>query len=140
MKNFKLALLLLLVFCAGAAVGVVGTRTAARLRFSKAITEPEHVQNVVERNLAWKLHLDKAQRQKVHEILTDSRGRLRELRQQIQPQSALVLSNANARIAEILTPEQQARFEEFRKSNFLLQRPPRPPGAGKNIEPSPPRR
>jgi hypothetical protein len=123
MKNWKSFLLLVLVFLAGIAVGVVGTRTVARHLVRRAIAEPERLQNFVERDLAWKLRLDKPQRVRLHEILTESRGQLRELRQQFQPQTAMVLSNANAQISALLTPEQSARFEDFKQSNALFPRP-----------------
>ena len=133
MKNWKTILLLVLVFLAGIAVGVVSTRTVARHLVRRAIAEPERVQNYVERDLAWKLRLDKPQRVKLHEILSGSRGQLRELRLQIQPQSALVLSNANAQITAMLSPEQAAQFEEFKRSNALFPRPQRP-----SLPPRPP--
>lgn len=126
MKNWKSILLLLLVFLAGLVVGVVGTRTAVRHFVQRAIANPERVQGFVERDLTWKLQLDKSQRVQLHEILSTSRGQLRELRQQIQPQMVLVFSNANSQITAMLTPEQQARYERFKASNYLLSHPLRP--------------
>jgi len=126
MKNWKSILLLLLVFMAGLVVGVVGTRIAVRHFVQRAMTNPDRVQGFVERDLAWKLRLDESQRVQLHKILSTSRGQLRELRQQIQPQMTLVFSNANSQITAMLTPEQQARYERFKSSNYLLARPPRP--------------
>jgi len=126
MKNWRSILLLLLVFMSGLVVGVVGTRIAVRHFVQRAMTNPDRVQGFVERDLAWKLRLDESQRVQLHEILSTSRGQLRELRQQIQPQMTLVFSNANSQITAMLTPEQQARYERFKASNYLLARPPRP--------------
>ncbi|MDR3458191.1 MAG: hypothetical protein P4N60_12145 [Verrucomicrobiae bacterium] len=125
MKNWKSISLLMLVFFAGLVVGVVGTRVAVRHFVQRAMVQPERVQLFIERDLSWKLRLDQSQRVQLHEILTTSRGELRELRKQIQPQTALIFSNANAQIAAMLTPEQQAAFERFKASNFLLSRPVR---------------
>ncbi|HEV2691824.1 MAG TPA: hypothetical protein VG347_02910 [Verrucomicrobiae bacterium] len=122
MKNWKSIVVLLLVFLAGLVVGVVGTRTAVRHYVQRAIMQPERVQLFVERDLSWKLSLDRAQRIKLHEILSDSRMQLREIRQQIQPQTALIFSNANTQITAMLTPEQQATYERFKSSNFLFSR------------------
>ena len=122
MKNWKSILLLLFVFFAGLVVGVVGTRIAVRHFVQRAILQPERVQLMVERDLSWKLRLDRDQRVKLHEILSDSRVQLREIRQQIQPQTALIFSNANTQIAAMLTSDQQAAFERFKSSNFLLSR------------------
>ena len=127
MKNWKSILLLLFVFCAGLVVGVVGTRIAVRHFVQRAILQPERVQLFVERDLSWKLGLDRPQRVKLHEILTDSRVQLREVRQQIQPQTALIFSNANAQITAMLTPEQQTAYEQFKSSNLLFSRAQHPP-------------
>ena len=126
MKNWKSVLLLVLVFGAGIVAGAVGMHIMARHWVQRAIVQPERVQNFVERDLAWKLRLDKPQRVKLHEILSGSRGQLRELRQQIQPQSATILSNANVQITAMLSSEQAAQFEEFKRSNALFPRPQRP--------------
>ena len=126
MKNWKSILLLLLVFISGLVVGVVGTRTAVRHFVQRAMAQPERVQLFVERDLSWKLGLDRTQRARLHEILSDSRVQLREMRQQIQPQTALICSNANTQITAMLTPEQRSTYEQFKSSNFLLSRPARP--------------
>ena len=126
MKNWKSILLLVLVFFAGIAVGVVGTRTAVRHFVQRAIAQPGRLQGFIERDFARRLRLDETQRVKLHGILSDSRGQLREVRQQYQPQVALVISNANTQISAMLTPEQQSRFEKFKEANGPLLRPLRP--------------
>ena len=140
MKHWKSILLLVLVFIAGIAVGVVGTRTAGRHFVQRVSAQPERAQNFVERDLSRSLRLDEAQRAKLHDILTESRGQLRELREHFQPQMALVMSNANVKISALLTPEQAARFEEFKQANRLFPRPQRPlppvrPGASPMMVP-----
>lgn len=114
MKHWKSILLLLLVFFAGIAVGVVGTRIVVR-RVVQTITHPDRAQNVLEKNLTWRLRLDNEQQVKLHQILTDAHGQLQALRLEVQPQAALVLSNANEKITAMLTPEQQARYEKFKE-------------------------
>jgi Spy/CpxP family protein refolding chaperone len=126
MKNCKSILLLALVFFAGIAVGVVGTRTATRHFLQRAFAEPERFQLLIERDLTRKLVLDETQRVKLHAVLTDSRGQLRALRQEYQPQMVLVLSNADAEISALLTPEQQVRYEKFKEANRPLLRALRP--------------
>jgi len=122
----KSILLLVLVFMTGLVVGVVGTRIAVRHFVQRALLQPERAQLFVERDLSWKLGLDKSQRVKLHEILSDSRVQLREVRQQFQPQTMLIFSNANAQITSMLTPAQQTAYERFKSSNSLLSRPSRP--------------
>ena len=100
-----------LVFLAGVAAGVVGTRLVIRHWVNTAIQRPENFQMLLERNLRWQLRLDARQRVEVHRILTDARVQLRDLRQEYRPQVVAVLTNTEAQISAILTPEQQARFE-----------------------------
>ena len=126
MKTFKLLALVTLVFLAGVAAGVVGTRIAIRHWVNTAIQRPENFQLLLERNLRWQLRLDARQRVQVHRILTDARVRLRDLRQAYRPQVVAVLTNTETQISAILTPEQQARFEQMQQENQRFFPPPRP--------------
>jgi Spy/CpxP family protein refolding chaperone len=118
MKNWKSILLLILVFFAGLAVGVVGTRIVVRRVVQTAINHPERVQSLMERNLTRKLNLDNSQQVKLHDVLTDARGQLTDLRKEFQPQAATILTNADQKISALLTPEQQARYEKFKDRNW----------------------
>ena len=120
MKNWKSILLLVLVFLAGLAVGVVGTRIATRRVIQQAIAHPERVQAFVEHDLTRKLRLDNDQQARLHVILTDTRGRLRGLRQEYQPQAAAALIEADEKFAALLTPDQQARYQKFKLENRPL--------------------
>jgi hypothetical protein len=126
MKAFKLSLLLALVFLAGVAAGVVGTRIAIRHWVNTAIQRPQNFQMLLERNLRWRLHLDARQRVEVHRILTDTRIQLRDLRQGYRPQVVAVLINTEAQISAILTSEQEARFEQMQQENRRFFPPPEP--------------
>jgi len=122
MKNWKSILLLALVFLAGLAVGVVGTRIAARRMMQQAIAHPERVQLFVERDLARKLQLDNDQQIKLHGILTETRGQLHELRQEYLPQATRTFRGADEKIAALLTPEQQTRYEKLKQESRPLWR------------------
>ena len=74
----------------------------------------------MERNLTRQLRLDNDQQAKLHEILSDTHGQLKDLRQQYRPQLVEIFSNANEQINLILTPEQQARFEKLKSENRPL--------------------
>jgi len=135
MKNWKSLLLLALVFFAGLAVGVVGTRVVVRRVVQQALAHPERLQSQMERNLTRKLRLDNGQQVKLHEILSDARRQLGDVRREFQPRAALVLSNANEKITALLTPAQEARYEKFKERNWPALR------AGKiPIEQTPPAR
>lgn len=118
MKNWKSLLLLALVFFAGVAVGVVGTRVVVRRVVQQAIAHPERVRSLMERNLTRKLRLDGEQQVKLHGILADAQGQLSGLRKEFQPQAAAVLHGADEKIAALLTPEQSARYEKFKEKNW----------------------
>jgi hypothetical protein len=126
MKTLKLSLLIALVFLAGVAAGVVGTRIVIRHWINTAVQRPQNFQMLLERNLRWRLHLDAHQRVEVHQILTSARFQLRDLRQEYRPQVVAVLTNTEAQISAVLTPEQEARFEQIQRENQRLFLPPEP--------------
>jgi hypothetical protein len=122
MKVFKSLLLLALVFFAGIVIGVVGTRVVVRHAVQQAVLHPERVQAVIERNLARRLRLDGGQQAKLHEILSEAHGQLKDLRREYQPQVIVIVSHTEQQIDAILTPGQQARFEKLKEENRPLLR------------------
>ena len=126
MKTFKLMVLVALVFLAGVAAGVVGTRMAIRHWVNTAVQRPENFQFLLERKLRWQLHLDSRQRVEVHRILTDTRVQLRDLRKEYRPQVLAVLTNTEAQISAVLTPEQEAQFERMQQENRRFFPAPEP--------------
>ena len=123
MKKWKSILLLALVFLAGLAMGVVGTRIVVRRTVQQALIHPEKVQSVLERNLTRRLRLEPGQQAQLRVILTDTREQLSTLRQQFQPQAAEVLRGADEKISALLTPEQRARYEKIKQTGWpALQR------------------
>ena len=50
--------------------------------------------------------------------LADARGLLSGLRKEFQPQAARVLHGADEKIAALLTPDQQTRYEKFKEKNW----------------------
>ena len=91
MKQWKSILLLLLVFFAGLAVGVVGTRAIVRRAVQQAVIHPEKAQLLMERNLTRRLQLDHEQQAQLHAILTATRGQLGAVRKEFQPRTMAVL-------------------------------------------------
>jgi Spy/CpxP family protein refolding chaperone len=120
MKNYKSILLLVLVFLAGTVTGVVGTRAVLRHIVHQAILHPDRAQAFMERSLARRLQLDTEQQAKLHQIFMDAHARLKDLRHEYQPQFFEVLSNADGQITALLTPEQQAKFEQLKAKNHPL--------------------
>ena len=124
MSNWKPALALLLVFVAGMAVGVVGTRTVVRRVVQQYLVNPDQVrQNQLDIQLARRLKLGPLQRPRVREILAEMQGQLKLIREETQPRRAMVISNAETQIEAILRPAQLAEFQQMKAENRLLSTP-----------------
>ncbi|MGC3960242.1 MAG: hypothetical protein QM813_20640 [Verrucomicrobiota bacterium] len=117
MKKLKPWLILALVFIAGLVAGVVATRIAVRHFVKVAITQPERLRDRIEQNLTRRLRLNDEQREKVHEALVQTHERLKILRQEVQPRFRSIVDNTEQEIAATLTPEQKAKFDQFREEN-----------------------
>jgi Spy/CpxP family protein refolding chaperone len=118
MKNWKSILLLVLVFCAGLAAGIVGTRIFVRRAVQQAMVHPEKMQILMERNLTRRLQLDNGQQAKLHAVLTDTRQQLNDLHKQYQPQAVELWRGTDSKISAFLTPEQQAKFEKMKEQGW----------------------
>jgi Spy/CpxP family protein refolding chaperone len=128
-KTLKVIGLIALVFLAGFAGGVVATKMVVRQMAYAAAHPVGSSAGKVEANLDHKLRLTDDQRQQIHEILKTSREKLRDVREEFQPQFNAVVFDARTNIANVLRPEQQRRFEQFLADNrqFLPIRELLPP-------------
>lgn len=64
--------------------------------------------------LAERLDLNADQKTKVQQILGDTREQLRALRRESEPRVNEIRSQADARLQEVLTPEQWQKFQSMR--------------------------
>jgi Spy/CpxP family protein refolding chaperone len=64
--------------------------------------------------LADRLDLNADQKTKVQQILSDTREQLRALRKESEPRVNDIRSQADARLQEVLTPEQWQKFQTIR--------------------------
>ena len=122
MKHWKSILLLALVFFTGIVLGVVGTRAVTRHFARMAIAHPERMQFFIERNLGRRLHLDADQQAQLHDILTDTRGQMKTVREEFRPKVEEIFTNTDTKIEAMLTPEQQARYEKIKEADHPLLR------------------
>lgn len=65
--------------------------------------------------LAERLDLNADQKTKVQQILGDSREQLRALRRESEPRVNEIRGQADARLQEVLTPEQWQKFQSMRQ-------------------------
>jgi hypothetical protein len=117
MKNLKVWLLLALVFIAGGVGGVVTTRVVTRRVMARMIQDPALFRLRIERDLDRQLRLNPQQRQQMRDILRSSHERIRDVRQHVQPQIAGIMQDTRKNIADILTPDQQKRFDRLLEEN-----------------------
>lgn len=120
MKALKPWLVILLVFCAGFAGGVVVTRGVIRHIVRQVVNNPDFMRETIEHRLAVRLHLDHDQRGKVHEVLVKTQRRMKSLREDFQPRFFSIMSEAQSEISDALTPEQREKFEQFQAENRHL--------------------
>jgi Spy/CpxP family protein refolding chaperone len=130
MKKLKVALVLLLVFGAGAVFGVVATRVVVRNIIRRAISQPDLVRERIQRELVRRLDLNPQQREQVGDVLADTQKQLRDLRRDFAPPFAAIMSGSQTRISAILTPAQREKFDRIREENRRIFQLPPPPATG----------
>jgi uncharacterized membrane protein len=123
MKSVKPWLLLLLVFLAGAAVGVIGTRVVVRHVLKRVMANPDLVWTRIERALAADLKLNPEQRVKVRQVLSETQNQVRDLRIEFQPRFLSIVEKARTELAAALTPEQRARLDQLLQERERLWKP-----------------
>src|SRR5262249_53692823 len=98
MQQLKPWLLILLVFLAGFAGGVVVTRAAVRHYVLRVVKDPDFMRDRIEHRISARLRLDAKQRSKVHEILLNTQSELKSLRGEFQPRFHSILNQAQSQI------------------------------------------
>lgn len=115
MKRWKGPGVLVAVYVLGIATGVLGFtlyRTYAAPPSPAGWQGRFDREHYVER-LTRSLQLQEGQRQQLTRILDDARDEFGKLRQTIHPQAQEIKQQARARIRQMLSPDQQRRFEAF---------------------------
>ena len=121
MKALKPWLVIILVFAAGVAGGVVATRATVRHYIQEAVSKPDTVRNLMEQRLVRRLQLKPEQRRQTHQILVKRQTELRDLRAEFASRFLQAVSNANSEISATLTPQQREEFEKIKEQNRRLQ-------------------
>lgn len=113
--NRKAIALLILVFALGIALGVVGTRVVnARAFAARANASPQgnNPPRAVAR-LNQELNLTSDQQKQITGILSDMQAGYNNVREQANPQYERIRSQGREHIRQVLTPEQQPKFEAY---------------------------
>jgi hypothetical protein len=113
--NRKAALLVIVVFLLGIALGAVGMRVAEQKVFGERRDERSRVggpARMVEQ-LTRELALTAEQQQQLNSILEDTRKMYEATYAPIRPQMEQTRQEGRARIRAMLTPTQLPKFEEY---------------------------
>ena len=121
MKTFKVAGLVILIFVAGFAGGVVATHIFVRNKVQYNVAHPNYARTNIEFSfqvrLNRRLDLNPRQREEVQKILKDTREKMRDVREEFQPKMNTISLEARTNIYSVLKPDQQDRFAEFLEEN-----------------------
>lgn len=123
----KAGLLIALIFVAGLAGGVALDRLALWRIFPGPLAQGQLLRpEPFLLRLGRDLNLTQEQRRELEGIVEESRRRMMELRGQMGPQLETIRERAHERLETILTPEQRARWIEFRRRHWERMRRMRP--------------
>lgn len=120
MKYLKPLILLVLVFAAGIAVGIVYTRYETRRTIRQAVRQPEMLRLRIVNDLTRQLGLDPTQQSKLDEILISFQQQIATAKKERPPRLRPIFAENQKRIAEILTPEQRLKFEKIQSEFGFL--------------------
>ena len=128
MKNWKAILAACVIFCAGAVVGVAGTRLYVQRAVLRAVAgDMAHVEALIMGRLDDKLGLGDEKRRELRPILARALGELAAIRQESRPKVDAVIDQAVADMKPRLTPGQgealSAMAARFRAARAALAAP-----------------
>ncbi len=111
MKRTTFILCLILLFCSGAIVGVVGTLTFVRHKLDSTLFgTPASTREFAMRRLTSAAHLNGLQAAAVEGVIAETQLRLRAEHRKIHPQLDAILRDSKQKILVLLEPEQQEAF------------------------------
>lgn len=128
-RRWLWALLGLLVFALGAVLGAAGALLVVRARVLHALRQPDELPQRITGRLRRKLDLTDEQAEQVRAILERRYAELARIRRFAQPRVEAQLEWVRKEVADVLTPDQAARwrerFDRFRRV-WIPPLPPRP--------------
>ena len=101
------ALVIFLLGCTAGALGLNAYRAWARSHYQ--VSRQDRFEQMLDR-----LQLNAEQKTQVHQILGDTRSRLQALRKESEPKVNEIRQQTDARLQQVLSPEQWKRFQQER--------------------------
>jgi len=112
----------LLIFVLGVAAGALGLNGYQRWSRSHAeSTRQQRFERMLDR-----LQLNADQKTQVHQILSETREQLQNLRKESEPRFDAIRQQADERLQKVLTPEQWKQFQQEREAMRGRERRGRP--------------
>lgn len=109
-RTLKISLVCVGIFAAGAASGVLGTLRYDQIKREARRANAESFGPSQMRRFAAGLELTPEQQAKIQPILSETADELRKLRKESYRSGATLIAAMEARMAELLTPEQRERL------------------------------
>jgi Spy/CpxP family protein refolding chaperone len=106
-NRWQVRIAAMIIFVLGFAAGILALNVYRGL--ARNATPRDRFEQLAER-----LDLNADQKTKVQQILGDTREQLRALRRESEPRVNEIRSQADARLQEVLTPEQWQKFQTMR--------------------------
>jgi Spy/CpxP family protein refolding chaperone len=111
-----------LVFASGIALGAISDRLYATMASRSSPSRSEtYKQNFISRAQA-RLHLTDQQVAQLSAIMDQTRSQFRELQEKMAPELLAIQQQENAKIRDILSPEQNAEFDKVIQEQKEKQR------------------
>ncbi len=130
-RRWLWALLGLLIFALGAVVGAAGTLLVVRVRVRHALQQPDELPQRITGRLRGTLALTDEQAEQVRAILERRYAELARIRRFAQPRVEAQLEWVRKEVADVLTPDQAARWREHFDRFRRVWIPPLPKAAPK---------
>ena len=113
-RSFKAKALMFVIFFLGIASGVL----IANFYTTRVISSPgpdgARAQRDINKFYDY-LGLDQAQREQMHKIGEETRHQFQDLRKETQPRFQAITDESRAKIRAVLSDEQRAKYDEFRR-------------------------
>ena len=106
----RAAVLLLLTFAAGLAVGLAGERYALHRSAPDTASQPRHGRGSTIERFAEELGITPAQQARIDPILVETREQMSAVFDRVRPEWEAVVDSARARIESILSADQVERY------------------------------
>jgi Spy/CpxP family protein refolding chaperone len=118
MKNWKAIAGVCLVFILGGIAGGLGTSIVIHKRIQHILQGgPKAMDEIIARRLTGKLDLTPGQQARIKSLLDESRGELAGVRREMQPEMERIFLDYKVKIRDVLTPDQQKKFDEIVAAN-----------------------